>query len=409
MARITKPLTDTEIKAAKAKAKEYKLFDGGGLYLSVTPKSKKWWRLKYLIDGKEKRLSLGVYPDTSLQDARRKREELRTLIAKGIDPALKRKEKKEEIKAEEIKSQNTFRNVSTEWVELQRSRLGETTLSKYERALERDFYPVIGNKSMNDINRQDLISISKVIQDRGAVETAHRLLNLCNQIWRYALQLDKVEHNIVNDISKKDVLQPIKKKHFRTITDKERIGELMAAIDNYTGEFTTKAALKLLTLTFVRPYNIRFAEWGEFDLKKGVWIIPADKMKMKREHIIPLSLQAVKILEAIYPYTKDAKYVFHSPISRLKPISENTLNQALKRLDFGGEIVSHGFRAMFSTIAYESGLFRGEVIEDLLAHQETNQVKRAYNRAAYENEKRELMQWWADYLQEAKHGSQDTK
>lgn len=404
MARITKPLTDTEIKAAKAKDKEYKLFDGGGLYLSVTPKGKKWWRLKYIFEGKEKRLSLGVYPDTSLQDARGKREELRTLIAKGIDPALKRKEKKEEIKAEEIKSQNTFRNVSTEWVELQRLRLGETTLSKYERALERDFYPVIGNKSMNDITRQDLIGIAKVVQDRGAVETAHRLLNLCNQIWRYALNLEKVEHNIVNDISKKDVLQPIKKKHFRTITDKERIGELMAAIEDYKGEFTTKAALKLLTLTFVRPYNIRFAEWGEFDLKKGVWIIPADKMKMKREHIIPLSLQAVKILEAIYPYTKDAKYVFHSPISRLKPISENTLNQALKRLDFGGEIVSHGFRAMFSTIAYETGKFRGEVIEDLLAHQETNQVKRAYNRAAYETEKRELMQWWSDFLDEVKHG-----
>ncbi len=403
MARITKPLTDKEIKAAVPKEKEYKLFDGGGLYLSVTPKGQKWWRLKYRIDGKEKRISLGVYPTISLQDARKQREEFKGQIAKGISPSEKRKEKKEAIRAEAIKSQNTFRNVSSEWVELQRSKLGETTLSKYERALERDFYPVIGDKSMNDITRQDLISIAKMIQDRGAVETAHRLLNLCNQIWRYALQVEKVDHNIVNDISKKDVLQPIKKKHFRTITEGERIGELMKAIDNYTGEFTTKSALKLLTLTFVRPYNIRFAEWSEFDLKKAEWIIPADKMKMKREHRLPLSPQAVKILEEIYPYTKDAKYVFHSPISRSKPISENTLNQALKRLDFGSEIVSHGFRAMFSTIAYETGKFRGEVIEDLLAHQETNQVKKAYNRAAYEKEKRGLMEWYANYLDEVKN------
>lgn len=403
MARITKPLTDTEIKAAKPKDKEYKLFDGGGLYLSITPKNKKWWRLKYLLNGKEKRISLGVYPTTSLQDARKQREELKTLIAKGIDPALDRKEEKETIKAEEIRSQNTFENVSKEWVELQRIRLGETTLSKYERALERDFYPIIGQKIISDITRQDLISIAQKIQERGANETAHRLLNLCNQIWRYALQLDKVEHNIVNDISKKDVLQSFKKSNFRTITDKERIGELMRAIDTYQGEINTKYALKLLTLTFVRPYNIRFAEWSEFDLKKRTWTIPAEKMKMKREHTIPLSLQAAEILETIYPYTKGARYVFHSPISRLKPISENTLNQALKRLDFGGEIVSHGFRAMFSTIAYESGLFRGEVIEDLLAHQETNQVKRAYNRAAYENEKRELMQWWSDFLDEVKN------
>lgn len=402
MARITKPLTDKEIKAAVPKEKEYKLFDGGGLYLSVTTKGQKWWRLKYIFESKEKRLSLGVYPTSSLQDARQKREELKSLIAKGIDPAFKRKEKKEAIKTEEIKKINTFKNISKEWIELQRSRLSEATLKKYEQALERDYYPIIGDKCMNAITRQDLISISKAIQDRDAVETAHRLLNLCKMIWRYALQLEKVEHNIVNDISKKDVLKPFVKKHFRTITDKGRIGELMKAIDTYKGEFTTKSALKLLTLTFVRPYNIRFAEWSEFDLKNKVWIIPASKMKMRKPHTIPLTPQGIKILEDIYPYTRDAKYVFHSPISRLKPISENTLNQALKRLEFGGEIVSHGFRAMFSTIAYESGLFRGEVIEDLLAHQETNQVKRAYNRAAYETEKRELMQWWSDFLDEVK-------
>lgn len=403
MARKTAALTANEIKNAKPKEKEYKLFDGGGLYLSITPNGGKGWRLKYLFNGKEKRLSLGTYPVTSLQGARKKREELKSLIDQGIDPAAERKKEKEIIKEEETKSQNTFKNISIEWVEKQRLRLGVTTLSKYERALERDFYPIIGEKSMNDITRQDVIAIAQTIQERGALETAHRLLNLCNQIWRYALQLEKVDRNIINDISKKDVLQSFKKSNYRTITDKQRIGELMTAIDTYKGEFTTKAALKLLTLTFVRPYNIRFAEWNEFDLKNKVWTIPDNKMKMSKAHSIPLPPQAIKILEEIYPYTNDAKYVFHSPISRLKPISENTLNQALKRLEFGGEIVSHGFRAMFSTLAYESGLFRTEVIEDLLAHQEKNQVKRAYNRSLYEKEKREVMEWWSNFIDEVKN------
>ncbi|BAF73348.1 tyrosine-type recombinase/integrase [Sulfurovum sp. NBC37-1] len=402
MARITNPLTDKEIKAAKPKEKEYKLFDGGGLYLSITPKGQKWWRLKYRFDGKEKRISLGVYPNTSLQDARQQREDFKTQIAKGIDPSRERKEKKEAVKAEVFKSRNTFKSICLEWIELQRPQMAEATLSKYERTLEKDFYAPLGDKSMNDITRHDLITIAQVIQDRGAVETAHRSLGLCNRIWRYALQFDKVGHNIVSDISKKDVLRSYKNKSFKTITDEVRIGELMNAIDNYTGEFTTKSALRLLPLTFVRPHNIRYAEWSEFDLENGIWTIPAEKMKMKKEHKLPLAPQAVKILKEIYPYTNDAKYVFHSPISRLKAISENTLNMALKRLDFGGEIVSHGFRAMFSTLAYESGKFRSEVIEDLLAHQEANQVKKAYNRAAYDAEKREIVEWYADYLENVK-------
>lgn len=400
----TTPLTDTQLKALKPKDKDFTLSDGNGLQLKIKKDGRKVWEIRYTINGKPKQTTLGTYPKLSLAGARKRREEVRVMVLDNIDPVQKRREEKETTKKEEIVKQNTFKNVSIEWVEKQRLRLGDTTLSKYERALERDFYPVIGDVSMNDITRQNIIAIAQTIQERGALETAHRLLNLCNQIWRYALQLEKVERNIINDISKKDVLQSFKKSNYRTITDKERIGELMGAIDGYKGEFSTKAALKLLTLTFVRPYNIRFAEWSEFDLKNKVWIIPASKMKMRKTHTIPLTTQAIKILEDIYPYTCDAKYVFHSPISRLKPISENTLNQALKRLEFGGEIVSHGFRAMFSTLAYESGLFRSEVIEDLLAHQEKNQVKRAYNRAEYETEKRAAMQWWSDFLDNIKKG-----
>lgn len=404
MARTTKQLTANEIKNAKPREKEYKLFDGGGLYLSITPKAQKWWRLKYRFEDKEKRLSLGVYPHISLMAARKMRDDLKTQIALGVDPSQDRKDKKEERNAIEIMQQNTFKNVSLEWVKMQETELAESTLKRYKRALERDFYPIIGDMPIADITRKHLIKIATTIQDRGAIDTAHRLLNVCNQIWRYALQFDFVDHNIVNDISKKDVLKQYEKTVFRTITEPKRIGELMRAIDTYQGELTTKAALQLLTLTFTRPYNIRFAEWTEFDLNNKVWIIPAEKMKMRKEHILPLTEQAIKILKEIHPYTKDAKYVFHSPLSTQKPISENTLNQALKRLDFGGEIVSHGFRAMFSTLAYESGRFRGEVIEVLLAHQEKNAIKRAYNRAEYEAEKGELMTWWADFLDGVKHG-----
>lgn len=402
MARTIKQLTANEIKNAKPKEKEYKLFDGGGLYLSITPKAQKWWRLKYRFEGKEKRLSLGVFPHISLLEARKMREELKTQIALGVDPSQDRKDQKQKRNTIEIIQQNTFKKVSLEWVKLQETELAESTLKRYKRALERDFYPIIGDMPINDVTRKHLIHIATTIQERGAIDTAHRLLNVCNQIWRYALQFDMVAHNIVNDISKKDVLKQYEKKSFRTITDMERIGELMRAIDTYQGELTTKAALQLLTLTFTRPHNIRFAEWGEFDLKNKVWTIPAEKMKMRKEHILPLTEQAIKILKEIHPYTQNAKYVFHSPISTFKPISENTLNQALKRLEFGGEIVSHGFRAMFSTLAYENGNFRGEVIETLLAHQETNAIKRAYNRAEYETEKRELMKWWADLLDEVK-------
>ena len=411
MPKIATPLTDAQIKTIAPRAKAYKLFDGGGLYLEITPKNSKRWRLKYRFEGRERLISLGIYPHITLQDARKIREEMKGQIAKGGDPAADRKEKKEKQREDriieqetKIRQKNTFKKITKDWLKLQSCKLAKSTLQNRQRALQRDFYSVIGDIPIDEVTRKDLIDIATTIQDRGALYTAHRMLNVCDQIWRYAIQREIVERNILSDISKKDILKAAKRSHFRTITDPERIGELMRAIDTYKGEPNTKAALQLLTLTFPRPSNIRFAEWSEFDLEKKIWTIPAEKMKMRKEHIIPLTPQAIEILEELHPYTKDAKYVFHSSISTLKPISENTLNQALKRLDFGSEIVSHGFRAMFSTLAYENGDFRSEVIEDLLAHQEKNEIKRAYNRAAYEKEKRELMQWWADFLDRVKRG-----
>ncbi len=248
-----------------------------------------------------------------------------------------------------------------------------------------------------------MVKIAQTIQERGALETAHRLLNLCSQIWRYALQLDKVKHNIVADISKNDALKSFSHTQMRTITDPQRIGELMRALHSYHGEYSTKWALLFMAHTFVRSANIRFATWEEIDFKNRVWIIPAHKMKTKIEHHLPLSNQAITILKEIEPYTKDANYIFSSSLGRSKPLSENTLNTALKRLSFGSEITPHGFRSMFSTLAYEKGKFRGEVIEALLAHKDSNKIRRAYNRANYEEEKREVITWWGDFLEEVQN------
>ena len=289
--------------------------------------------------------------------------------------------------------------------------MAETTLTRHTRTLEKDFYPIIGNKSMIEIEKGDLVRIAKKIQDRGSLEMGHRSINLANQIWRYALQFDKVKHNIVADISKKDVLKPKETKETKTILEPQKIGELLRAIDTYQGDYTTKGCLQLLPHVALRSQSIRLAEWKEIDLDKGVWVVPSEHLKLPlrykglREYDLTLYLtpQALEILREIYPYTKEAKYIFHSPRNRSKPLSDQALRQALIRLGYGDEIKPHGFRAMFSTLAYESGKFRGEVIEAILAHKDPNKVRRAYNRANYEEEKKELLIWWSEFLEGVKN------
>jgi len=402
MATLTAPTVNNakpQIIDGVLKDKRYP--DGGGLYLMATAKGGKLWRYNFSLDSKKYVYSLGKYPALSLKDAREIHKELQSQIAKGINPVEeKQKEKLEKQRIEK----NSFKEVAEDYLKKQNGQLAPSTLKKHKRALERDFYPRIGKMAIDKITRKDLIAIATAVQDRGAFETAHRLLNLCNQIWRYALQHDKVTHNVVADIDKKIALKGFQNTKYKTITEPKRIGELLNAIDTYTGAYTTKHLLRLLPFVFVRSSNIRFAEWNEFDLINKVWTIPADKMKSRVEHKIPLCTQAIKILEEVYPYTQDAKYVFHSPLSRTRPLTDVAVSAALKRLDFGDEIVPHGFRSMFSTIAYESGKFRGEVIEALLSHQDTNKVRSAYNRAEYSDEKRELVEWYADYLEGVKYG-----
>jgi len=397
----TNNLTAKIVQNAKPKEvdgvlKDNYLSDGGGLYLITTAKGSKLWRYHFSFQNKKYRLPLGKYPILSLKDARELHKEAQSQKAKGINPIEERRAKKIKNRKEQ---KDSFKEVAEDFFKKRSTEIAPTTLKKQINAMKKDFYPIIGNKSIDTIERGELIKIAQTIQKRGANETAHRLLNLCNQIWRYALQLDKVNHNIVADISKGDVLQAYKHIPMRTITDPKKIMELMEALHNYHGEYSTKWALLFMAHTFVRSSNIRFAEWKEIDFKNRVWVIPAHKMKTKVEHTLPLSDQAIAILKEIEPYTNDSMFIFPSSLGRSKALSENTLNTALKRVGFGDEIVSHGFRSMFSTLAYESGKFRGEVIEALLAHKDPNEIRRAYNRANYEDEKREIITWWGDFLE----------
>ena len=398
-------LTAKMVQSAKPKEidgilKDGRYSDGGGLYLIVTPKGGKLWRYGFSFENKKYVLPLGKYPTLSLKEARELHKEAQSQKARGINPVEEKRAKKQQEKKEQ---KNSFREVAEEYLKKRSSEIAPTTLKKQVNAMKKDFYPIIGNKSIDSIERGELVKIAQTIQERGAVETAHRLLNLCGQIWRYALQLDKVKHNIVGDISKNDVLKTFTHTPMRTITDPKTIGELMRALSVYHGDYSTKWALLFMANTFVRSANIRFAEWSEIDFKNRVWVIPADKMKTKVEHILPLSDQAIAILKEVEPHTYDSKFIFPSSLGRTKTLSENTLNTALKRIGFGNEIVSHGFRSMFSTLAYESGKFRGEVIEALLAHKDPNEIRRAYNRANYEDEKREVITWWGDFLEGVKN------
>ena len=397
-------LTERTIKSAKPNndngiLKDKRYPDGGGLYLLATAKGGKLWRYNFSLHNKKYLYSIGKYPAISLKDAREIHRGLKSKVAKGINPSQEKQEKKI---AKRKAIRNTFQDVAEDYLKMRKDELATSTYVRYERALKRDFYPFIGAMPIDKVTRGHLVEIATYVQQRGALETAHRYLNLCNQIWKYALQFDKVEHNIVGDIDKTIALKKFTNKEYKTITEPKRIGELLRAIDDYKGSFTTRHLLRFLPYVFVRSANIREAVWSEFDLKKKVWTIPASKMKSGKEHKLPLSNQAIAILEEVGQYTHDAKYVFHSPLSRTRPLTDVAVSSALKRLDFGDEIVPHGFRAMFSTIANEHGK-DSDVVEALLAHVEKDKVRGAYNRAEYTEKKRELIQWYADYLEGVKN------
>ncbi len=402
MAKVIVPLSSTQIKSAKPKEKDYKLFDGGGLFLLIAKTGGKRWRMKYRFNGKEKLIALGVYPQISLKVARELREQYKSMIAQGIDPNQEKKQKKEETKRTEEKKENTFFKISQEWHKNYATEVSENYHYKLERALENYIYPFIKNKAIEDITRLDIIEILQDLKNKGIIDTANRVYMLLNKIYKYAVTLEYVPHNIIADIEQKNILGKIEKKHYPTFTKDEDIKGLLLSIDEYEGDYSTKMALKILPYIFVRSYNIRHAKWSEINFDTKEWIIPASKMKTKKEFILPLPKNVIELLYEVNKITGQEEYIFPSYRQRNRPMSDNTLLSAIRRMGYTKEeFVPHSFRAMFSTIAYENMEEHGyssEVIESLLAHVEKNKVKEAYNRASYKKSMRGLIEWYANYL-----------
>lgn len=395
------PLTDTTAKSAKPKTKPYKLSDERGMFLLVSPNGSKWWRLKYRIDGKEKLLSLGVYPDVGLKDARARRDAARKQIADGIDPSLTRQVQKA-TKAE--RAANSFESVAREWHTKFSPEWADSHSTKILRRLENDVFPWLGARPITEIDARELLGVLRRIEGRGAIETAHRARESCGQIFRYAIATARAERDIAADL--RGALQPSIAKHHASITDPKAIGALLRDLMAYKGSPVTKAALQLAPLVFLRPGELRHAEWTEIDFDKAEWRIAANKMKARVQHIVPLSKQAVSALRELRPITGEGRYAFPSVRTPDRPMSENTVNAALRRLGYASdEMTGHGFRSMASTLLNENGWNR-DAIERQLAHGERDAVRAAYNYAEFLPERRKMMQWWADYLDNLAKGAE---
>jgi integrase len=401
------PLTDTTIRSAKPQAKPFRLFDGGALYLLVNPAGGKWWRWKYRFGGKAKGLSFGVYPDVSLKSAREKRDTARHQLVAGVDPGAARKaEKRAQAGAE------SFEAIAREW----HSKFSPGWVASHGdrilRRLEKDLFPWLGKRPIAEIKPPELLTVLRRIESRGALETTHRAMQNCGQIFRYAVATGRAERDPTGDL--RGALPPPKEKHHASIIEPKRIAELLRAIDAYQGYIVTKCALRLAPLVFVRPGELRRAQWPEIDLEKSEWRIPAARMKMREQHIVPLARQAVEILgelepltNRIFPSRPDApRYVFPSARTYERPMSENAVLAALRRMGYTkDEMTGHGFRSMASTLLHEQG-WNHQAIERQLAHAERNAVSAAYNFAEHLAERRKMMQAWADYLDRIKLGAE---
>jgi integrase len=389
-------LKDITVKSAKPREKAYKLFDGLGLYLEVMPNGAKYWRWKYRFRGKESRLAFGVYPDVSLGDARDKCYESRKLLKDGVDPGLNRKMTKGAGEGAE----HTLEGVGREWLEKFSANWTPGYKADVQSRLERDVFPWFTGRLLKDIKAPELLDCLRRVEKRGALESAHRTKNNCSAIFRYGIATGRAEHDISADL--RGALPPYKRTHHPSITDPEQVGVLLRAIEGYNGSLVTRSALNLAPLLFVRPGELRHAEWSEVNFDKAEWRIPAKKMKMREQHIVPLSRQALMILKELKPLTERSRYIFPSTRTADKPMSENTVNAALRALDYDKtEMTGHGFRSMASTLLNERG-YKSDAIERQLAHGERDKVRGAYNFAEFLPERRTMMQEWADYLDELK-------
>lgn len=386
------PITDIAARAAKPREKPYKIADEKGLYLFIKPNGSKYLRYKYYFAGKEKVLALGTYPEVSLKEAREKRDEARKMLREGIDPSQAKKEKKLQHKVE---TENTFEIVAREWLENMKHSWTARHANYTLRRLEADILPVLGFKPINKIAAPELLNTLREVEKRDALDLSHRLLQICGQIFRYAIATGRAERDIAADL--RGALKVRKKENFAHLKE-DQLPEFFSRLSAYDGDLQTKLGLKLLVLTFVRSSELRGAKWAEINFEKAEWRIPAERMKMNELHIVPLPQQAIDILKQLQQLNGSRPFVFPS---RTKPdtsfTSENTLLYALYRMGYHSQATTHGFRATASTILNEHG-FRSDVIERQLAHGEKNKVRGTYNHAQYLKERREMMQWYADYL-----------
>jgi len=384
-------LTDTSIKALKPKLHQYKLSDSNGLYLLIKPSGQKFFRFDFKFDGKRQTLSIGIYPQISLKAARQKVVEAKASIKDGITPMVKNKTNQ---------AVNTFGVIATEWINKQKTVWKDTHTATVQQRIKDYILPALGDKEIATITTPEILSALRDIENRGIFETAHRVKQVVGQIFRYAIITGRADRDPSSDL--RGALTPVKAKNFATITEPKEIGGLLRAIDGYSGSYIVKCALQFAPLVFVRPRELRHAEWKEFDFKNALWKIPAEKMKMGRVHIVPLATQAMANLEALKMATGSDRYLFPSIRTTSRPMSENTINAALRRMGFEKtEMTGHGFRAMASTLLYENG-FESQIIEMQLAHAETNSVRAAYNHAQFLEKRKNMIQWWADYIDSLK-------
>jgi len=395
-------LSDLKVKAARVpeSKNQLKLADSGGLYILVKA-SGKYWRLDYRFGDKRKTMALGIYPRVSLKEARGKRETAKQLLDQNIDPS----QRKQADRRKAIAKSNaaTFKGVANEWMAKKSAQWVKTTIKNTQAKLDNHILPWIGSRPIADIEAPDILALIQRVEKRGTIETAHRLKMLCSRIFRYGIATGKVKYDPT--IGLHDALIPLNVKHRATITEPKAVGALLRAMHAYEGTFVVQCAMQITPYVFVRPGELRHAEWSEIDLEKAEWRIPAEKMKMRVMHIVPLSAQVIAILKELYALTGNGKYVFPSIRNAAGTMSENTINASLRRIGYDkSKICAHGFRAMASTMLHEQG-WPSDVIERQLSHKEGNAIKEAYNHARHLPERVKLMQHWADYLDGLRHGA----
>ncbi|QQA74750.1 tyrosine-type recombinase/integrase [Pectobacterium parmentieri] len=393
------PLNARQIETAKPQDKEYKLTDGAGLYLLIKPNGAKYWRLKYRVAGKEKKLSIGVYPDISLAEARLKREEARKIVASGGDPS---EQKQVERQAKKINIDNTFKAIALEWHEYKRPNWSKGYAEDLMEAFENDIFPDIGKRPVAEVKPLEMLTTLRKLEKRGVLDKLRKIRQACNQVFRYAIVTGRAENNPASELA--SALPPPKATHYPHLLSDE-LPDFLRALSTYSGSKVTQLATRILMLTGVRTIELRQAEWKEFDFEKQLWEVPKERMKMRRPHLVPLSDQVIDALQQLYAVTGRYNLVFPGRNDITKPMSEASINQVLKRIGYHGKATGHGFRHTMSTILHEQG-YNTAWIELQLAHVDKNTIRGTYNHAQYLEQRRDMLQWYGDFIDGLEHGDE---